>query len=303
MASTSPPTTSNDINNLREQLAQRARQMAQLQASHIRIEDPQIERQQPSTVFHPSDKEAKRYPPIRPSDALSFYKGDVLDDDIWEQLHKYPKNSTMGYEPPNIPSIIQSSKTGKAHDNQLRTIQKRLVHLTHPIDIFLHDVWSLEEDQPLDRDDVVLLCENFAILVRDQLGAMAGRITNMRLDNLKAAQGATFKQDALDLVDPQKFQEEVKSLKTIANAFKPRQASQYQRQNSDASGDSRRSHQKSSRQYQDSRGNSRRDHNNIRRRSFQRDRSKQRGNSQHRGRSSSRRKDRSPESEGGSNDS
>ncbi|KAF9552999.1 hypothetical protein EC968_000262 [Mortierella alpina] len=170
--------------------------------------------------------------------------------------------------------------------------------------MFLHDVWSLEEDQPLDRDDMVLLCKNFATLMRDQLGAMAGRITTMRLDNLKATQGATFKQDALDLVDPQKFQEEVKSLKAIANAFKPRQAPQYQRQNSDASSDNRRSNQKSSRQYQDSRNNnSRRDDDRKRRSSFQRDRSKQRGNSQHRGRSSSRWKDRSPESEGGSNDS
>ncbi|KAF9558310.1 hypothetical protein EC968_007192, partial [Mortierella alpina] len=93
MASTS--TTSNDINDLREQLAQMAKQMAQLQASHSRIEDPQIERQQPSTVFHPSDAEAKLYPPIKPSDPLSFYKSDVPDDDIWEQLHKFPKNSSM----------------------------------------------------------------------------------------------------------------------------------------------------------------------------------------------------------------
>ncbi|KAI1279269.1 hypothetical protein EDD11_001545, partial [Mortierella claussenii] len=57
------------------------------------------------------------------------------------------------------------------------------------------------------------LCTNFAILIRDQLGAVAGRINTMRMDNLRASQGAAFKSDVLDLVDPQKLQEEIKSIK------------------------------------------------------------------------------------------
>ncbi|KAF9176191.1 hypothetical protein BGZ50_001462, partial [Haplosporangium sp. Z 11] len=52
---------------------------------------------------------------------------------------------------------------------------------------------------------------------------VAGRINTMRMDNLRATQGATFKDDPLHLVDPKQFQEEVKSLKALASAFKPRQ--------------------------------------------------------------------------------
>ncbi|KAF9946588.1 hypothetical protein BGZ72_000197 [Mortierella alpina] len=54
-------------------------------------------------------------------------------------------------------------------------------------------------------------------------------INTMRLDNLRATQGTTYKDDALHLVDPKQVQEEVKSYKALANAFKPRQSNSYQK--------------------------------------------------------------------------
>ncbi|KAF9567284.1 hypothetical protein EC968_003264 [Mortierella alpina] len=63
--------------------------------------------------------------------------------------------------------------------------------------------------------------------MRDNLAALAGRINTMRLDNLHASQGTTYKDDVLHLVDPKQFQEEVKSYKALASAFKPRQSNSY----------------------------------------------------------------------------
>ncbi|KAF9913664.1 hypothetical protein FBU30_003099 [Linnemannia zychae] len=45
----------------------------------------------------------------------------------------------------------------------------------------------------------------------------------MRMDNLRAGQGIKHKSDNLEIVDPKEFQEEVKSLRTLSNAFKHRQ--------------------------------------------------------------------------------
>ncbi|KAI1308937.1 hypothetical protein EDD11_004146 [Mortierella claussenii] len=164
-------------------------------------------RRKPSDIHH-----------IRPPVSLSFFKSDIPNDEIWEQFLAYPKNSAMGYEPPKLPSIIQCSKAGKSHDTQLRTIQKRIAHLTRPVDLFLHQIWSLEGKDNDDAEEMAELCTSFAILIRDQLGAVAGRINTMRMDNLRASQGATFKSDALDLVDPLKLQEEIKSIKAAKSA-------------------------------------------------------------------------------------
>ncbi|KAG0196002.1 hypothetical protein BGX28_000256 [Mortierella sp. GBA30] len=176
-----------DLATLHEQLAQLAQQLALFQTHNTRDADPQIEDQRPSTIFYPSDTEARRYPPIRPSDPLSFFKHDVSDARIREQFLVYPENHAMGYELPKIPSIIQTSKSDKAHDIQLRTIEKRITHLTRP------------------------------------LAAPAGRITTMRVDNLRTSQGATSKRDPLDLVDPKQFSGGSQLSQALSNAFKPRQ--------------------------------------------------------------------------------
>jgi len=295
--------TDDSIQALREQFAQMAEQLARLQ-ERTTDRDPQIEDQRPSTVFYPSDAEANRYPPIKPTDPLFLFKHDIPDEEIWEQFRSYPKNHAVGYEPPKIPSVIHSSPTQKAHDAQLRTIQKRIAHLTRPVDLFLHQVWSLEDREHLDAEEMVELCSTFAILIRDQLAAIGGRINTIRLDNLRSTQGAALKQDPLDLVDPHKFQEEIKSIKALTNAFKPRKHFP-QQQKPAAQPDNNRANQQSSQRdrYQRNSNHSSQNNGSDRRSSFHRDNNRRRGHSQQRGRSSSTRRDRSPGSGAASLDS
>ncbi|KAI8603746.1 hypothetical protein EDD21DRAFT_15569 [Dissophora ornata] len=222
-------TSSQDTNTiaaLQEQVANMAHQLSLLQCSgdSVKKSDPQLKEQTPIRIYHPSPKEAERYPPIKPSDPLAFFQNDTPDDEFWEQLRRYPKNSAMGYEPPKIPGVIQLSVSQKAHDQQLRNVQKRLVDLTRPIDFFLHQVWSMEGSGPMDADDVVELCSTFAILMREQLAATAGRVNTMRIDNLRSSQGT------LDIVDLNKFREQIKSTRAIIDSFKPRKTQQTQQQ-------------------------------------------------------------------------
>ncbi|KAG0290858.1 hypothetical protein BGZ98_003261, partial [Dissophora globulifera] len=159
-------TSSNDSNDtLREQVAQMAEQLARLQGLSSSNDDPQIKYQRSIAIFYPSDAEASRYPSIKPEDPLFFFKNDITDDELTEQFRDYPKNNAVGYEPPKILSIIQCSPAQKAHDSQIRAIQRRIAHLTSPVDLFLHQVWSLEDRQELDPD-VVDLCFHFAIIMR-----------------------------------------------------------------------------------------------------------------------------------------
>jgi len=295
-------TSTNDtLSQLREQIAQMAEQLTRLQNTSTTDKDPQIQDNVPATTFYPSEAEISRYPALKPSGLLSLFQEDITDDEFWIQFRSIPKTDAVGYEPPRVPPIIQNSATDKIHDLQLRALQKRIAHLTRPVDLFLHQVWSLEDREKLDAEEMVELCSTFAIFLRNNLMGVAGRINTMRKDNLRTAQGASYKDDSLQLVDPKQFQEEVKSIKMLTNAYKPRQTNGTQQKQSN----NKRGNQQGYFQNKNQRESKykRRDDNNDRRPSFHQDRSKRRGNSQQRGRSSSRRNDHSPESEAASNNS
>ncbi|KAF9943464.1 hypothetical protein BGZ72_004007, partial [Mortierella alpina] len=94
-------TSTNDtIQLLQEQIALMGDQIARLQQATNVDRDPQIQGQVAATTYFPSDKEAEKYPAIRPSDPLFLFKKDLTDEEFWEQLRKVPKNDAVGYEPP-----------------------------------------------------------------------------------------------------------------------------------------------------------------------------------------------------------
>jgi len=317
-SSTSTP-SNHDITLLRQEIANIIRQelaATRRPADNDNESDPQIRVQTPFTEYSPSEDEARRYPAIRPSDPLSFFKTEINDADFKEALRPFPKNRSMGYKAPKIPSVIyaQSSGTAKAQDSQLRSVQERLAELTRPTHMFLHQMWSLQNRDDLDPEELLELSTEFAMFMCDQLAGLAGKINKTRLDNLRTSQGAAHQDDSLDIVDPHKFQEEIKSIRALTKAFQPRQKvldGRRDRKGGDSHGNNSHGNRhgnngnwRDSDNYnRRSRSRSRRDNDNNNRSSFHRGSRNQRGNSQHRGRSSSRRRDRSPESADGSRDS
>ncbi len=235
--------------------------------------------------YTPSEAEAEFYPPIRPSDPLSFFRTDLSDEKFWNDFRGVPKNTAMGYEPPKIPPIIQCSSSVKAQDTQLRNLQKRVAHLTRPVDLFIHQILSLQDNENLD-EDTAELCTSFATFIRDHLAALAGRINAVRVENLKASHGIVHKHEEQPLVDPKQYQDEIKVNRALTEAFKPREFSGNQYRNSDNQRHpyrqahwSKASREQHYRRHDDISGNGR---------GFRQDENKRYGNTQHRGRSKSR---------------
>ncbi|KAF9964012.1 hypothetical protein BGZ73_002081 [Actinomortierella ambigua] len=125
----------------------------------------------------------------------------------------------MGYEPAKVPAVIPLSSSQRAHDTQLRAVPKRLVHITRPVDLFLHQLWTLERSGSIDPD-VLELGTAFAELIRDQLSATASKVNAMRIENVRNSQGAGAKSDNLDLVEPGHLQDDVKSAQSLARTLK-----------------------------------------------------------------------------------
>ncbi|KAF9536874.1 hypothetical protein BGW38_010109, partial [Lunasporangiospora selenospora] len=169
------------IADLQHQLATMAAKLAKLEQSP-NDKDPQIKDPIHVCTFDPSEEERDRYPPIWPSDPDSFYQEEITDDNFWEQFRPYPKNSKMQYDPPKTTSTARLNSLQKSHESNLRSIQKRLVNLTRPIDLFLHQVWSMEESESIDTDDMVEICSGFATLMRDHLAGTAGKVQSMRIE-------------------------------------------------------------------------------------------------------------------------
>ena len=294
----------NDIQQLHEQIARLGEQLSKLQQEKDDV-DPQIEVQPPTSFLTPTDEEAEQYPAIRSTHPLFLFENDIDDDEFWELLRKFPKNSTVGYEPPRTPSIVHTSTINKAHDVQLRAFQKRLANLTRPVDLFLHQIWQLEAKGNVD-DKFADLCVSFAVFMREQLAGMAGRISTVRTENLRATQGVTYKDDPLKLVDPKQFQDDIKSYKALSQAFKPRQPTRPQpRFSGDNYYNSFQTQNRQNRPQKDTKFR-RRDDYGDNKSYFQRDNNKRWGNRQQRGRSQSRNdkpRNRRNESEGDFNDS
>ncbi|KAF9161090.1 hypothetical protein DFQ26_004890 [Actinomortierella ambigua] len=197
------------LQSLQQQVDEIAKQIEAIALQRRRHTDPQIQEQAPLRYYTPSDAEAKQFPILRPSDTQAFFKTDISEAELDRQLCQYPKNTTRSYEPPtfNHPSLSKPRQMRK-HDNQLRDIQKHLVHLTRPIDFFLHQLFlqkqELEKskgkgtgkDREKDKADKAELLEasiEFALRMLEYLAAVAGMINRMRMDNVQAALGVSVK--------------------------------------------------------------------------------------------------------------
>ncbi|KAF9584256.1 hypothetical protein BGW38_007045 [Lunasporangiospora selenospora] len=178
---------------LQHQLAAMAKKLAKLTQDSTHNKDPQIKDPIQVRTFNPSEEERDRYPPIWPSDPDSFYRNEITDDNFWEQFRPYPKNSKMQYEPPKTTSTVKLNSFQKSHESNLRSIQKRLVNLTRPIDLFLHQIWSMEERDSINAEDMVEICSNLATLMRDHLAGTAGKVQSMRLEVIRQSKGTTYK--------------------------------------------------------------------------------------------------------------
>lgn len=184
--------------------------------------DEQITTPVTTELFTPSETERERCPGIWPEDSRSFFRRAISDKDWNDDLRQFPKNTTISYDPPALPNIVQCSATFKSHDSQLSKIQCDIAHLTRPIDALVHRILAAD-DIPEDCVDLVV---QFASSMRDRMEALASRISTVRLENLRKNKGLPASDQSNLLVDPHAFNDEIKTAKALAAAFAPPKTSQ-----------------------------------------------------------------------------
>ncbi|KAG0073846.1 hypothetical protein BGZ93_004680, partial [Podila epicladia] len=166
-------------------------------------------------------------------------------------LRRYPKNTRVSYDPPALPSVVQCSSSFKTHDGQLARIQGDIAHLTRPIDQLLHQILSAG-DVPEESE---VLFVNFANHMREQLELLASKITTVRMDNLRKDKGLPASDTANLLIDPQTFNEEIRTAKALSAAFAPAKSTNSNFNHRGKSGKQDQQQQRS-RKYSDKGGNS-----------------------------------------------
>ena len=204
-------------------------------------------------LYTPSKNEREKCPAIWPDDPRVFFRRTISADDWNNLLRRYPKNTRVSYDPPALPAVVQCSSTFKAHDGQLARIQGDIAHLTRPIDQLLHQILSADDVSPESEKLLV----NFASTMREQLELLASKITTVRMDNLRKDKGLPASDSTNQLIDPQSFNEEIKTAKALSAAFAPQKSSSsssnFNRRGKSGKQDQQ---QQRSRKYSDKGGNS-----------------------------------------------
>ncbi|KAF9201539.1 hypothetical protein BGZ59_002653 [Podila verticillata] len=177
-----------------DNIARLMREMARLQNKVATLEqqqqpeqqDPTITAQVPYTTYHPTDDEVIQYPALKPDKPIDFFlKNKITDTEFKDLFRKYPRNAYMGhYTAPKIPKVITNNNSND-----------------------------------IDPESMLDVSINFAVLIRDQLGGLAGKMHEACLGNVRAASGITEEDDDLNMVDATTLHEEVKSSRTLATAF------------------------------------------------------------------------------------
>lgn len=184
---------------------------------HERSLDQQVVPPVVTELYTPSAEERDRYPALWTDTPQDFFHGGRPADEWNNALRPYPKNTRALYDPPTLPPVLQCTPAFRTHDNQLAKIQQDLAHLTRPIDSILHQIGTAA-DLPAECEELVA---NFACLMRDRLAALAGKINEVRTENLCKDRGIPSSDPTNLLVDPHVFNERIKTAKALAAAFAP----------------------------------------------------------------------------------
>ena len=187
-----------------------------------RVRDQQVAPPVVTELYTPSAEERERFPAIWPDTPQDFFQGGRSADEWNNVLRPYPKNTRALYDAPALPPVLQCTAAFKSHDSQLAKIQQDLAHLTRPIDAILHQIGTAV-DLPAECEELVA---NFACLMRDRLAALAGKISDVRSENLFKDRGIPTSDSTNLLVDPHAFNERIKTAKALAAAFAPPKSNQ-----------------------------------------------------------------------------
>ncbi|KAG0293933.1 hypothetical protein BGZ96_002047 [Linnemannia gamsii] len=191
-------------------------------------EDSAITTQPPLQHYCPTESEVQNCPLLKPDTPIEFFtKSPLKESEFSKNIRDFPKNVYMdGYKAPRVPQVVSRNITfSTKHDGQIRDFQERCAEITRPVDFFFHEFSKLQQfdkEQPnsIDSTTVLQIALDFSTLMRQHLGALAVKMHDTRMANVREAAGATFEDDSLRRFDPQSLHDHVKSVRNLQSVFR-----------------------------------------------------------------------------------
>ncbi|KAF9972653.1 hypothetical protein BGZ73_004217 [Actinomortierella ambigua] len=204
---------------LQQQMAQLMEEMGRMATKQQAIDDnndPHLAPPIITRVFTASEREAEFYPELAPPEPASFYNESSDEEELQERFRRFPKNSAMDYEPPTTPAITLKKYTQeeRTQDNNLRSLQRRLVQGTRAIDDFLHKIWLIQEDGGSDPE-LLKASASFAILMRQQQASLASQINRLRKEKALSTHNAALKHGKRDFYSPSELSDNIKTNQSV----------------------------------------------------------------------------------------
>ncbi|KAG1469777.1 hypothetical protein G6F56_003059 [Rhizopus delemar] len=178
------PTPNNELDQLQllQALAQRLESMEARLAASSPIQpmetelqrDPNIVERPPAIDLIPSDELRHVFPGME----RDFFRSPLDDMARKRYIHVCPRTVIRQYIPPSVNLADNIGRFTKQHDAHLSEIQRRLVQVTRPMDVFMHE--SLRSNAAVPLEEV----QEFVNTIHTLLSDVASHVTQLRMDNI-----------------------------------------------------------------------------------------------------------------------
>ncbi|KAG0329383.1 hypothetical protein BG000_000090 [Podila horticola] len=179
-------------------------------------DDPQIRIRPADAEYTPNREELALVPALnQQKDSDAWFRATIDEDERRDSYRNYPKHSKQNFDPPSVPQSVTLSKGYKEVDASLVRIQRRVAHLTRPLDSLVHE--SLRRFNP--EDELMHSVLEYAQFVRQEYSYLAGAITELRTELLEKDRNVPKKEKSNALVQPADLAKRIKDHNSISTTL------------------------------------------------------------------------------------
>ncbi|KAF8948977.1 hypothetical protein BGZ52_006368 [Haplosporangium bisporale] len=179
-------------------------------------DDPQIRIRPADAEYTPNREELALVPALnQQKDSDAWFRATMDEDERRDSYRNYPKHSKQNFDPPTVPQSVTLSKGYKEVDASLVKIQRRVAHLTRPLDSLVHE--GLRRFNP--DDELMHSVLEYAQFVRQEYSYLAGAITELRTELLEKDRSVPKKEKSTALVQPADLAKRIKDHNSISTTL------------------------------------------------------------------------------------
>jgi len=178
--------------------------------------DPQIRIRPVEAEYTPNREELALVPSLnQQKDNDNWYRATIDEDERRDRYRNYPKHAKQNFDPPTIPQTLTLSKGYKDVDASLVKLQRRVAHLTRPLDSLVHE--GLRRFNP--DDDLMASVLEYADFVRQEYSYLASAIMELRTELIEKDRNVPKKEKSTVLVQPADLAKRIKDHNAITTTL------------------------------------------------------------------------------------